>query len=235
MKRWIAFAMLLLFVGALLSGCDKKPAAPSEPASSAASSDAPVSSEAPSSSSPEPGSGTESSALSNQDESSEAFSSEESSEPESSGEVNQTEHENSLLPAIETDNEDFLEKFSGNSLDMAYEEEMRASYSAVQWVNICGKYAELWNNEADRAYRELLAVVSEERYSSLRQEQEEWRSEIAVQVDTLQAAAAAEGGSAAMFNAASEILIAYRARAAALYEELYPYQPDFSFSFKANG
>ena len=164
-----------------------------------------------------------------------------SSQPESStvSDVSSVEesssHSEEMLPSINTENTGFNDKFSQNSLDMAYEEEMMSAYSANEWVTICSKYSQLWQDEVDNAYKELLAVVSEDRYSSLREEQDQWLLDIESQIQQIRASAEAEGGSLVLFNASSEIMLLYRTRAAVLYQELYDYNPDFSFAFVANG
>ena len=54
-------------------------------------------------------------------------------------------------------------------------------------------------------------------------------------VNSVVEAAQAEGGSMALLNGASQVMNYYRDRAMVLYEELYQYDPDFEFSFQANG
>ena len=158
-----------------------------------------------------------------------------SPEESSSSSSEDTSHSENMLPAISTDDTAFNEKFAQNTLDLAYEEEMMSALSANEWVDICSNYSQLWKNEADNAYKELLAVVPDDRYTTLREEQEQWATDVEGQIQDIRSSAQTEGGSLVMFNASSEIMLLYRTRAAELDQELFDYNPDFSFNFAANG
>lgn len=161
-------------------------------------------------------------------------SSEASSEPsssESSSPVNS--QGSSFMPEISSDNKAFLSKFASNSLDFAYEEELESAFSASEWVAISKKYSDFWEEEINNAYKCLLVEVDDT--ASIKNEQINWISFCEDKISEIETNVQAEGGSLARFNAANKIMLIYRERAAALYEDLYEYDPDFSFSFVANG
>jgi len=174
---------------------------------------------------------------SSQDESSSNTSSDVSSDVSSDMETSQVsstvDNGHTFMPGISTDNSAFLEKFNANSLDSAYEEELETAFSAKQWVEISQKYADFWLKEIDNAYKCLLVEADDT--ASIKSEQANWLTSCENKKHDIETQAGAEGGSLSSFTAANEIMLLYRERAAALYEQLYAYDPDFSFSFVANG
>ena len=157
-------------------------------------------------------------------------------DPASSVDSSETSsQEESLLPPPDTDDEAFNEKFAQNSIDAAYEEEIAVAVSVTEMVEICQQYTDFWSAEVDNAYMHLLAVADEDRYADYRAEQEEWIAGKDGEIAEITEAAQAEGGSMALLNGASQVMNYYRDRAMALNEELYQYDPDFEFSFQANG
>ena len=141
----------------------------------------------------------------------------------------------SLLPPADTENAAFNEKFSTNAIDAAYAEEIDVATSISEMVRICGEYTDLWSKEVDNAYMHLLAASDEEHYSDYKADQESWVSEKDGKIAEITAAAQEQGGSMALLNGSSQVMNFYRARAMYLYEELYQYDPEFSFAFQANG
>ena len=141
--------------------------------------------------------------------------------------------DHSFMPSIDSDNTAFLEKFNSNSLDSAYEEELETAFSAKEWVQISQKYANFWLSEIDNAYKCLLVEADDT--ASIKDEQAAWLSSCDEKIQQIESEATADGGSLARFNAANEVMLLYRERAAQLYEQLYAYDQTFTFSFVANG
>lgn len=169
------------------------------------------------------------------DDTGNTVSSDVSSETSSSitSDVSSDTDEHAFMPSIDSDNAAFLEKFNANSLDSAYEEELETAFSAKEWVQISQKYANFWLSEIDNAYKCLL--VEAEDTASIKNEQASWLSSCDDKIHEIESEVTADGGSLARFNAANEIMLLYRERAADLYEQLYAYDKTFSFSFVANG
>jgi uncharacterized protein YecT (DUF1311 family) len=211
MKKIITIAAAILTILSVFSGCSKSP------------SYSVVSSEDPSSS-------ETSSIVSSQASSSEIDASV-SSAPTHSSETSSPE--DSFLPKIDTENDDFDAKFAENVLDRAYEEEIKSAYTTTDWVMIATKYAEQWQSEIDNAYKCLLVAVDDT--ASVKADQAKWQAETDAKISELKSQADENGGSLVRFNVSNEIMLLYRSRAAELYEQLYAYDPDFSFSVVANG
>lgn len=228
----------------LLTGCglfEKEPQ-PAEKEEASASSDytkLPESS-VESASEPEEPESSESSEESEAEEPEESTVSEESevqeeSEPEEIPTETETESDEGLLPQPDTENPSFNELFLQNSLDAAYEEEIAIAASVAEMAEICDRYADLWSEEVDNAYRNLLAAADEEQYASYKSEQEEWIAGKDRAIREIVQTAQEQGGSMALLNSASQVMTFYRDRAIVLYERYYQYDPNFTFNFQANG
>ena len=169
---------------------------------------------------------------SSQDEISSAVSSDVSSDIISDV-SSSTDDEHGFMPSIDSDNTEFLKIFNANSLDSAYEEELETAFSAKQWVEISQKYANFWLAEIDNAYKCLLVEADDT--AAIKAEQSNWLSSCDDKIHQIESEITADGGSLARFNAANEVMLLYRERAADLYEQLYAYDQNFTFSFVANG
>lgn len=235
--RLLRAGILVLTLAFLLSGCStlfsQKETSSYEMSSASSSKSQAVDSE----SEPAPSSEPESFAVSSDTDSSEDPGNEDDpvTDPSEDPAASESSADEGLLPPADTENDAFNEKFMQNAIDAAYEEEIAVAISVSDMVEICNKYANLWNEEVDNAYMHLLAAAEEDQYPTYKSEQEEWISEKDGKIAEISEAAMAQGGSMAFLNGASQIMNFYRDRAMVLYEELYQYDPEFSFQFQANG
>ena len=237
-KCFFRIFIALLISCLLLSGCGlfEKDPQPEESGEVSASSDyteLPESSVEPSSE-PEPPESSDVSEESKTEEPEESEISEEP-EPEEIPTEPETEPDEGLLPQPGTENTSFNEKFSLNPIDAAYEEEISIAVSVAEMAEICDRYADLWGEEVDNAYTNLLAAADDEQYSAYKSEQEEWISGKDRAIREIAQTAQEQGGSMALLNSASQIMTFYRERAIVLYERYYQYDPDFEFKFQVNG
>lgn len=139
-----------------------------------------------------------------------------------------------VLP-ITTDNPEFDRKFQGNPLDRAYIAESGSAFSAVQMVDLSGRYAQLWKKEVSHAYAQLAEALkgsSASRLVQAQKEQKDWESGTPAALRKIAQKAQSAGGSMAQVEEAGDVMDYYRARAARLYLELYAVKPDFSYAFQ---
>ena len=137
---------------------------------------------------------------------------------------------------ITTDNAAFNQKFANNPIDKAYIKESNQAVSTVDMVNVSQKYSGLWQKEVDHAWKELLKKAktdSSGKPAKLQAEQKKWEAGKSAALKKINSDAFAAGGSMAEVNEASQVMDFYRNRAAQLYRELYQYEPDYSYAYKA--
>jgi hypothetical protein len=170
-----------------------------------------------------------------------------SSQQEASSEENQDSSQTSALSGpsesqpgpvlkITTDSAAFNQKFADNPLDKAYVKESNQAVSTVDMVNVSQKYAGLWQKEIDHAWKELLEKMktdSSGQPAKLQAEQKKWEAGKSAALKKINSDALAAGGSMAEVNEASQVMDFYRNRAAQLYRELYQYESNYSYAYKA--
>lgn len=137
---------------------------------------------------------------------------------------------------ITTDSVAFNQKFAANPIDKAYIKESNRAVSTVDMVNVSQKYAGLWQKEIGHAWKELsekMKTDSGGQPAKLQAEQKKWENGKSAALKKISGDALASGGSMAEVNKASQEMDFYRNRAAQLYRELYRYQSNYSYAYKA--
>lgn len=125
---------------------------------------------------------------------------------------------------------DFQIKFQENPIDAAYQAEQ--GETTTEMVQAASKYAGIWEQEADAAYRALMEATPEDGKAAVQDDQEAWLAGKEAALDQIRAEAAAVGGSLARVTANIETMNFYRERAKELYQKLYRLQPDFTFAYQ---
>ncbi len=120
----------------------------------------------------------------------------------------------------------FEAKWAQNPLDAAYDKESGDAESTKEITELDNKYALQWESAVVDAYQKLMQASSND--ASLKSEQEKWESGKADVLRQIQESQQGNGtaGSMAVANATMSF---YRGRAKQLYQELYQYDPDFTF------
>ena len=120
----------------------------------------------------------------------------------------------------------FEAKWAQNPLDAAYDKESGDAESTKKITELDNKYALQWESAVVDAYQKLMQASSND--ASLKSEQEKWESGKADALRQIQESQQGNGtaGSMAVANATMAF---YRDRAKQLYQELYQYDPDFTF------
>lgn len=137
--------------------------------------------------------------------------------------------ENGIVDRIETGNAAFDQKFAENPIDSAYEQANRSAASTREMVEVANRFAEIWKTETEAAYQKLLekAGGDKEKFES---EQSEWKKTLEEERQKLEDAAAG-GGTMVQIEQYNSLRTLYRARANQLYQALYTYDQNFSFTY----
>jgi uncharacterized protein YecT (DUF1311 family) len=147
-----------------------------------------------------------------------------------------SESQEGPVVTIQTDSKYFNAKFKNNPIDKKYITESNNAISSVDMVNVSDKYAKIWQQEIDYAYKELTAKIksaSSSKQKTLKAEQEKWEKGKEAAIKKISDNAYSTGGSMASVEEASGIMDFYRSRAAQLYRELYDYEKEYSYNFKS--
>lgn len=217
-RKITAILLAAVISASMLTACGGKGG--SNESSSTVSSQSAVSSQA--------GSSSEESSAATSVEAASTASSEVLSQP--------AESENGPVISVQTDDKEFDKKFAGNPIDKAYIKDNAAAISNVDMVNVSDKYTEIWKKEITHAYAELenhMKLDSSKKPQQLKAEQEQWVSGADAALKKISEEAQAAGGSMAQVNEASKRMDYYRNRAAQLYRELYAYNKNYSYEYKA--
>lgn len=120
----------------------------------------------------------------------------------------------------------FETKWKQNPLDAAYDKESGDAESTKEITELDNKYAVQWESAVIDAYQKLMQASDND--ASLKSEQEQWEAGKAAALQQIQESQQGNGtaGSMAVANATMAF---YRDRAKQLYQELYQYDPDFTF------
>jgi Protein of unknown function (DUF1311). len=148
-----------------------------------------------------------------------------------------SESQNGPVLTVETDDKAFDKKFADNPIDKVYISEAAKAVSNVDMVNVSEKYSTIWQQEITHAYAELtkqMKTDSSTKPQQLKAEQAQWENGKGAALKKIGDDAQAEGGSMAQVNEASKVMDFYRGRAAQLYRELYSYDKNYSYAYKAN-
>lgn len=152
--------------------------------------------------------------------------------PSSSSELPSSSQTGEVVNTIETDDKEFNKLFAGNSIDKAYKDGQCDAFSNVDMIDVANKFSEIWQKEIDSAYKRLLAAASGAEKDKFKAEQEKWVEDTPEALRKISETAAATGGSLSQVIEAGDVMEYYRARAAAVYRELYPYEKALNLEYQ---
>ena len=150
-----------------------------------------------------------------------------SSEPASSSEPEE-------LVTIVTSDKAFNKLFAQNPIDKAYKADSENAASTVDMIALAEKYTEIWQAEIDAGYKKLLEKAPADKKEGFKSKQASWVDETPAALKKIETDAQA-GGSLAQVDVAGQTMEYYRARAAAIYKNLYTYDKKFTYAYKAAG
>ena len=119
----------------------------------------------------------------------------------------------------------FDQKWAENPLDAAYEKDSEEADSMQEMISLANTYAVQWQSAMIDAYKKLFAASGND--PAVEQAQQTWEDEAAAFLQDL--SASAQTGTSGALSAATQKMEFYRSRAKALYEQLYAYDPDFTY------
>ena len=119
----------------------------------------------------------------------------------------------------------FDQKWAENPLDAAYEKDSEEADSMQEMISLANTYAVQWQSAMIDAYKKLFAASGND--PAVEQAQQTWEDEAAAFLQDL--SASAQTGTSGALSAATQKMKFYRSRAKALYEQLYAYDPDFTY------
>lgn len=131
-----------------------------------------------------------------------------------------------------TENDDFNQIFARNPLDSAYSLELKNASSTKEIVEAAEKFAAVWRKEITFCYNRLLTLLPEKDAAALISSQGAWEAKTESVLAQIQSEAAAAGNSMAQVAASDNTLAYFRARAAALYNQLFLYDSNFSYAYE---
>lgn len=215
MKKYtVIFLMVLALLALTACGKSNTPSQPdgsSSSTSSAASSSSSVSSATSSASSSSQVEESEEESLVESEEEPE-YSEEE--EPVSSEEESESSEEETTLPSADTDDPDFADAFDGNSIDQAFDSDIKLAASTIQMVQVYSEYAETWEAQIDTLYKELLEITTGNAREELKWEQGMWVNASGAALQSIKNEAGS--GSTAPLTVATKTMEYYRNRAKTL-------------------
>lgn len=141
--------------------------------------------------------------------------------------------QNGAVKTVTTDSAAFDAKFSENPLDKAYVADMQLAVSTLDMVQVSNKYTGLWQKEIENAGAQMkTALASDEaKLQAFTDEQANWEDGKDAAIAKISAEASAAGGSMGRVDAASAVMEYYRARAAAVYRQVYDYNKDYTYAY----
>lgn len=119
----------------------------------------------------------------------------------------------------------FDQKWAENPLDAAYEKDSEEADSMQEMISLANTYAVQWQSAMIDAYKKLFAASGND--PAVEQAQQTWEDKAAAFLQDL--SASAQTGTSGALSAATQKMEFYRSRAKALYEQLYAYDPDFTY------
>lgn len=154
-----------------------------------------------------------------------------SSEASSSSELPSSSQTGEVVNTIETDDKEFNKLFADNPIDKAYKDGQGDAFSNVDMIDVANKFSEIWQKEIDSAYKRLLAAADGAEKDKFKAEQEKWVENTPEALRKISENAAATGGSLSQVIEAGDAMEYYRARAAAVYRELYSYEKALNLEY----
>ena len=130
-----------------------------------------------------------------------------------------------------TENEDFNLLFARTPIDQAYRAASQSASTTQEMVAAAEKFIPVWKAELYSCYGRLMGYLSANDIVALKRDQDQWEAGLWGAISQIRSEAEAAGGSMAQVAVADNTLSYYRARAAVLYEQLYRYEPDFTYIY----
>ncbi len=152
--------------------------------------------------------------------------------PSSSSEPLPSSQTGEVVNTIETDDKEFNMLFAENPIDKAYKDDQGDALSNVDMIHVANTFSEIWQNEIDSAYKRLLESSSGTEKDKFKAEQEKWVEDTPEALRRISENAAATGGSLSQVIEAGDVMEYYRARAAAIYRELYTYEKALNLEYQ---
>lgn len=120
----------------------------------------------------------------------------------------------------------FAQKWAKNPLDAAYDAASGSAETTQAMTELANRYAVQWESAVVDAYQKLRKASGDD--AALKAEQEAWASGKEAALQQIRDSQAGNG-TAGSLAAAAATLDFYRSRARQLYQELFQYDPDFTF------
>ena len=137
------------------------------------------------------------------------------------------------LVTIVTSDKAFNKLFVQNPIDKAYKADSENAASTVDMIELAEKYTKIWQTEIDAGYKKLLEKAPADKKEGFKTKQANWVDETPEKLKKIETDAQA-GGSLAQVDVAGQTMEYYRARAAAIYKNLYTYDKKFTYAYKAS-
>ncbi len=121
-----------------------------------------------------------------------------------------------------TSNEEFNKLFSGNALDVQYQQELQSADTLNSMRNTTISYAEKWKELSTRVYDDLHTKLADrpEEQAKLEQSQDEWIKSIS-ETESSFNSEASSGGTEALLSADAAMMNYFKGRTAVLLEQIY--------------
>ena len=133
------------------------------------------------------------------------------------------------VPDIGTvDQAAFDAKFAANPIDAAYAVESQESLTNLEMVSLEEKFANLWIDEINAAYSQLVAANVE----GILDDKKNWNDSLDSELDLIGNSVDGQG-SLVRVERAMKIKNFFRDKAKALYTQLYALNPDYDYHYNA--
>ncbi len=122
----------------------------------------------------------------------------------------------------------FEDVFAKNPIDAAYDIESPEALTTLDMVNLENKYADLWKEEVNHAYQQLIQRGAE----GAEADQQTWNNALTGELQLLKDSVTVTG-SLAQVEYGIKVKNFYREKAEALYKQLYALNPDYTYIYAA--
>ena len=122
----------------------------------------------------------------------------------------------------------FEDVFAENPIDAAYDIENAEAMTTLDMVNLEKKYADLWKEEVNHAYQQLIQLGAE----GAEADQQAWNNAVTGELQLIKDSVTVTG-SLAQVEYGIKVKNFYREKAEALYKQLYALNPDYTYIYAA--